>query len=112
MGRINMNDWDRDGIEPPMPRDWTYATKLLPLALTQQECDHITSRGTHEMSEKSWITGTPQVVAKELTKYIDAGVTAINLLDFLPMVLPLKELDKALPRSIEVCRQLKQYQAK
>lgn len=108
MGRINMNDWDRVGIEPPMPRDWTYATKLLPNELTQEQEDYMESRTTHEMSRLSWITGTPQEVARELGRYADAGVTYINVLDILPIVLPLEELSDALPRSIEVCRLLKQ----
>lgn len=108
MGRINMNDWDRVGIEPPMPRDWSYAIKLLPTTMSQQQIDDVVARGTREMSEKSWIYGTPRQVAAELQRYVDAGATWINVIDALPMVLPLEELPAALPRSIEVCRLLKQ----
>ena len=110
MGRINQGDWDRDGIEPPMPRDWSYAIKLLPSQLSQADVDAMIARTTREMSEKTWIYGTPDVVSKELTRYIDAGATWINVIDMLPLLLPLEEQAAALPRSIEVCRLLKQYQ--
>ncbi len=107
MGRINMNDWDREGIEPPMPRDWSYATKLMPTQMSQQEIDYVVSRGTRRMSEKTWFFGTPAEVAKVLGQYADAGATWINIIDGLPMVLPLEEQAAALPRAIEVCRLLK-----
>jgi phthiodiolone/phenolphthiodiolone dimycocerosates ketoreductase len=109
MGRINMNDWDRAGIEAPMPRDWTYATKLMPTQMSQTEIDDIVSRGTREMSEKSWFTGTAAHVAAQLAPYIDAGVTWINIIDALPMVLPLDEAHLGLSRQIEVCRLLKKH---
>lgn len=109
MGRINMNDWDREGIEPPMPRNWTYATKLLPTYMSQAEIDDVVSRGTRQMSEKSWFFGTPAEVAAQLTPFIDAGVTWINVIDALPMVLPLEEAHLGIPRQIEVCRLLKKH---
>lgn len=109
MGRINMNDWDRVGIEPPMPRDWSYATRLVPTQLTREEVDYMASRTTHEMSARTWICGTPQAVAKELGRYIDAGVTQINLVENLTWTLPFEEQHTGLERLIEVCRLLKQH---
>jgi phthiodiolone/phenolphthiodiolone dimycocerosates ketoreductase len=109
MGRINMNDWDRAGIEPPMPRDWSYATKLMPTHMCQAEIDDIVARGTREMSEKTWFTGTAAEVAAQLTPYIDAGVTWINIIDALPMVLPVEEAGQGLARQIEVCRLRKKH---
>jgi phthiodiolone/phenolphthiodiolone dimycocerosates ketoreductase len=109
MGRINQNDWDRAGVEPPMPRNWTYATKLMPTHMSQADIDDVVARGTREMSEKTWFTGTPAEVAAALTPYIDAGVTWINIIDGLPMVLPVEEAPRGLARQTEVCRLLKKY---
>ena len=109
MGRINMNDWDRVDIEPPMPRDWTYATKLMPTHMSRAEIDDVVSRGTREMSEQTWFTGTAADVAAQLAPYIDAGVTWINIIDALPMVSPLEEAHLGLSRQIEVCRLLKKH---
>ena len=90
-------------------RDWSYAIKLLPSQLSQADIDGMIARTTRTMSEKTWMYGTPAVVAKDLYRYMDAGATWINVIDMLPLLLPLEEQAAALPRSIEVCRLLKQH---
>lgn len=106
-GRINQGDWDREGIEPPMPRDWHYSLKLLPVNIGAREADEMIARVTRPMSEKTWIYGTPQKVAEDLQAYVDAGVTWIGVVDILPMVLPPEDAAGALSRSLQVCRLLK-----
>jgi alkanesulfonate monooxygenase SsuD/methylene tetrahydromethanopterin reductase-like flavin-dependent oxidoreductase (luciferase family) len=64
-------------------------------------------RTTREQSEKTWIHGTPDSVASQLQAYADAGATWIGVLDLLPFVLEIDDAQAALPRSLEVCRHLK-----
>jgi phthiodiolone/phenolphthiodiolone dimycocerosates ketoreductase len=107
IGRVAMADWEREGIEPPFPRDWHYSTKLIPLHLSKQDALEITSRVTPEMNELAWFRGTPKKVAGELQAYIDAGATWISIIDLLPSVLEPAEGEKAMGRALELAALLK-----
>ncbi|MEA2169446.1 MAG: phthiodiolone/phenolphthiodiolone dimycocerosates ketoreductase [Solirubrobacteraceae bacterium] len=73
-GRINQNDWDDEGIEPVMPRDWHYAFKMLPGAMTEKELLEVTDRVPPEMVRKTFFYGTPEEVAAEIKPFAEAGV--------------------------------------
>jgi phthiodiolone/phenolphthiodiolone dimycocerosates ketoreductase len=103
-GRLNQNDWDAEGIEPVMPRDWHYAMKLEPVRWTAAEAKEITARVSDEMIRKSAIVGTPTQVAARLQEYVDAGVTWMMLTDLPAGFL---KLDEPLRRTIEVAQSLK-----
>ena len=107
MGRINQADWLKEGIEPPMPADWSYALKLLPVNIDLAEATKMLSNVRREHSLGSWVYGTPKEVAAKLQGYVDAGVSWVLPLDFLPMVLPPEDAATSINRSIEVCRILK-----
>lgn len=38
-GRLDQSAWETEGIEPPLPRDWHYAVKLLPVTWTDSEIE-------------------------------------------------------------------------
>jgi phthiodiolone/phenolphthiodiolone dimycocerosates ketoreductase len=106
-GRVNQADWDAEGIEPVFPRDWHYAMKLLPQNVSAEEADDVVARVPREMTEKSYIAGTPQQAAAQLQDYVDAGATWMCIIDVLPFVLPPEEIPAALGRSLEVAAALK-----
>jgi phthiodiolone/phenolphthiodiolone dimycocerosates ketoreductase len=106
-GRLNQRDWDKEGIEPAYPRDWHYALRLLPTWLSREEVDETLRRVTREMSEKTWVYGAPSQVSDTLQQYVDAGATWMSVIDILPTVLEPADAQRALGRSIEVCRHLK-----
>ena len=106
-GRINQADWDKEGIEPPMPRDWHYAMKLLPIRWTAEEVLKVTADIPRATIEKSLFIGTPKEVAAKLSAYVDAGVTWVMVLDVLPFVLGLDQVEDASRRCVEVCARLK-----
>jgi phthiodiolone/phenolphthiodiolone dimycocerosates ketoreductase len=108
MGRIIQSDWIKEGIEPPMPADWHYALKMLPVTIDRAEAERMLSRVTPEMSRKTWMVGTPKKVAAEVQGYIDAGVTWVAVLDMVPTILEPEESAKAVTRSIDVCRFIKE----
>jgi phthiodiolone/phenolphthiodiolone dimycocerosates ketoreductase len=107
-GRLNQADWRKEGLEPPMPDDWHYAMKYLPVKIGEAEALDMASRCTREQSEKTWIYGDPASVASQLRAYADAGATWIGLLDFLPFILEPEDSANWLARSLEVCRLLKE----
>jgi phthiodiolone/phenolphthiodiolone dimycocerosates ketoreductase len=43
-GRLDQSACDAEGIEPPLPRDWHYAVKLLPVKWTEPENPRPTQR--------------------------------------------------------------------
>lgn len=110
-GRINQADWIKEGHEPPFPPDWHYGMKLLTTKITDAEVHNALAGVTRPMSEKTWFHGTPEKVAADLQAYVDAGATWVSVIDILPTVLDPEDTQRALPRTLEVCRILKQNAA-
>lgn len=106
-GRINQSDWDKEGIEPLMPRDWHYAMKLLPVQWSAAEVEEVTAGIPRKTIEKCFFIGTPEKVAAELQAYVDAGVTWTMMADVLPFVMNAEEASDASRRAVEVCAILK-----
>ena len=108
IGRINQGDWAGVGLESPMPADWHYAMKLLPMKIGEAEAMEIVGRTTRKHSEKTWLHGTSDQVAQQLEPYVEAGVNLVCLLDILPFVLDVEDAMGAIARPIEVSGLLKQ----
>jgi phthiodiolone/phenolphthiodiolone dimycocerosates ketoreductase len=108
IGRINQGDWAGVGLESPMPPDWHYAMKLLPMKIGEAEAMEIVGRTNRKHSEKTWLHGTSDQVAQQLEPYVEAGVNLLCLLDILPFVLEVDDAMGAIARPIEVSRLLKQ----
>jgi phthiodiolone/phenolphthiodiolone dimycocerosates ketoreductase len=106
-GRLDQNAWDAEGIEPPLPRDWHYAMKLLPVKWTDSEIDELLARTTHLMAEKSFVYGTPISVAEQVQQYVDAGATWVSICDILPLILDPADAQAGLARNIDICTRLK-----
>ena len=106
-GRLNQADWDAEGLEPPMSRDWHYALHMLPQKFSDAEVEQVLGRVSHEMSARSWFHGSPKQVAGQIQEYVDAGANCVCLLDFGPALLPLEEAPSGLSRTIEIARHLK-----
>jgi phthiodiolone/phenolphthiodiolone dimycocerosates ketoreductase len=106
-GRINQADWDKEGIEPLMPRDWHYAMKLLPIRWTSDDVAEVTADIVRETIEKCFFIGTPATVAAKLQAYVDAGVTWTMMADVMPFVVDIDQAADAGRRAVEVCAILK-----
>jgi phthiodiolone/phenolphthiodiolone dimycocerosates ketoreductase len=106
-GRIVQSDWDAEGIEPPMPRDFHYAMHMLPLSMGAAEVEEWAGRATREMTERSFFYGAPADAAAQLQPFIEAGVDFVGILDMAAFILEPEELPAALGRSIEVSANLK-----
>jgi phthiodiolone/phenolphthiodiolone dimycocerosates ketoreductase len=106
-GRINQSDWDKEGIEPLMPRDWHYAMKLLPIRWTSDEVAEVIADIPREIIEKCFFIGTPATVAAQLQAYVDAGVTWTMIADVMPFVVDIDQAADAGRRAVEVCAILK-----
>ena len=107
-GRLNMRDWRKEGFEPPFPDDWHYATRLLPHNMSAADVDDVLSKVSREMVEKTFIIGTPDTVAAELQRYIDAGVTRIMPGNVASVVLDQSEAEASMWADIELMRRLKE----
>jgi phthiodiolone/phenolphthiodiolone dimycocerosates ketoreductase len=106
-GRLNQRDWAAEGVEPAFPLDWHYAMKLLPQEFTDEQIKDILSKTTHKMAEKTYFHGDPKTIAAIGQAYVDAGATSVTVSDTLALVLEPEDAQKALGRSLEVCRILK-----
>jgi phthiodiolone/phenolphthiodiolone dimycocerosates ketoreductase len=106
-GRIHQPDWRKEGLDPPMPDDWHYAMKLLPIRWTEAEVHARIKDLPPEMMRKSFIIGTPEQAAERLRAYVEAGVTWIMALDMMPFIVQPDQLEATMARSIKVCELLK-----
>lgn len=107
-GRLHMPDWRKEGFEPPFPDDWHYAHRLLAHKMSAADVDDVLSKVTREMVEKAFIIGTPETVATELQRYIDAGVTRIMPGNVASVVLDASEAEASMWADIELMRKLKE----
>lgn len=108
-GRVNPQDWRKEGIEPAVPDGWTYYLKLKPLSVEQSFVDRTLARSTREMARRSFIHGTPKEVAAQLQGWIDAGIDWVMPVDYMRFVSSLEEAAMALNRTFEVCEHLKSF---
>ena len=108
IGRVNQADWEKDGLESPMPHDWHYAVKLLPLEVSESQAMEWIGRTTRRHSELTWLYGTPDEVTDQLLPFIEAGVSQVSFIDLLPFVLDPEDAMTAIRRPIEASGLLKQ----
>lgn len=106
-GRLDMAAWKEYGIEPPLPLDWHYATKLLPVKWSDAEVEELLGKVTDDMARRSFTHGTPEQVAAEVQSYVDAGATWVSVCDILPLALDPADAQAGLARNFEICRRLK-----
>jgi phthiodiolone/phenolphthiodiolone dimycocerosates ketoreductase len=106
-GRLEMKAWREEGLEPPLPDDWHYATKLLPVIWSDADVEHLLANVSDEMTERSFVHGTPDEVAAIVQSYVDAGATWVSACDILPLALEPEDAQRGLARNIEICRRLR-----
>lgn len=107
-GRMNMNDWAAYGEESAFPLDWHYAMKFIPNRFDDPaEADRILSRTTRRMAELCFITGNAKQIADKVQPFVDAGVTCVDLIDMLPLVLDASEMQASVARQLDACAMIK-----
>lgn len=106
-GRINMRDWEPEGIAPVMPLDWHYAFNMMPNSMTRAEIDEIISRVTPEMVRKTYFYGSPADIAAQVKPYVKAGATLNLLADLSPLMVPTDPM-QSIEQMAEICRLVKQ----
>jgi len=105
-GRINQADWDSEGIEPVLPRDWHYAFHMKPAGMSRAEIDEIIERVPDEMVRKTFYYGTPEDIAAQIRPYVAEGAELNLIADLSPLMVPI-EPKVWLERYTEVCRLVK-----
>jgi phthiodiolone/phenolphthiodiolone dimycocerosates ketoreductase len=106
-GRITPSDWQKIGIQPPVPDGWTYFMNMVPYHETPEFIAEVLSKSTRQIAENGLFWGTPAQVATTLQEFVDAGVNWVLPVDYMPLLLEPEEAPHALARSIEVCAHLK-----
>jgi phthiodiolone/phenolphthiodiolone dimycocerosates ketoreductase len=107
-GRLDQNDWAREGIEPVFPRDWHYALRYVVTDFEGPAADDVVARTTKEMVAQSFCWGDPKCVAEQVLPFVEAGATHVAILDLMKVLLAPIEAAAAINRSLEFCRLLKQ----
>lgn len=105
-GRLDMPAWDREGIEPVMPRDWHYAFHMNPNSMTKDEVADIIGRVTPDMVRKTFFHGTPEDIAAEIRPYVQQGARLNLIADLAPLLVP-TDPQATVETSAEICRLVK-----
>jgi phthiodiolone/phenolphthiodiolone dimycocerosates ketoreductase len=109
LGRLNNDDWPREGLTSVMPPGWHYAVKWAPFEQSQDEIDGIIDRTPEEMVRKSLHCGSPAQVAATCAEFVDAAADFVGVVDMLPIVMGATEAEGSLRRTLEVCGTIKQH---
>jgi phthiodiolone/phenolphthiodiolone dimycocerosates ketoreductase len=105
-GRLNMRDWEPEGIEPVMPLDWHYAFDMKPAGMSRAEIDAVVSKVTPEMVRKTYFHGSPADIAAQIKPYVRQGATLNLIADLSPLMIPTDPL-ASIEQLAEVCRLVK-----
>ncbi|HEY1968568.1 MAG TPA: LLM class flavin-dependent oxidoreductase [Pseudonocardia sp.] len=106
-GRIEPKSWHRVGLTPPVPEDWTYFSHLLPYQTDQSFIDDVLANTTRAHVENGWTIGNPAEVAAKVKPFIEAGISWILPVDYMPIVRDPAEAMAGFQRMIEFCGALK-----
>lgn len=105
-GRLNMADWEPEGIEPVMPLDWHYAMHMKPNSMSLDEITKIIDQVTPEMVRKTFFHGTPKQIAAKIRPYVEAGAELNLIADLAPLLVP-TDPKVTVEASGEICRLVK-----
>jgi phthiodiolone/phenolphthiodiolone dimycocerosates ketoreductase len=105
-GRINMADWEPEGIESVMPLDWHYAFKMIPGSMSKSELLAITDQVTPKMVRKTFFYGTPEEVAAEIRPFVEQGADRHLIADVSGLIVE-TDPQQAIRQLGEICRLVK-----
>jgi len=106
-GRVEPQDWVKVGLESPWPAGWNYYMKLVPGDEPESSVRDVLFKTSHAMADLSTFHGSPSEVAAQLQRYVDVGVGWVQVIDYLPLILPPEDGQKGLARTLEMCTILK-----
>jgi phthiodiolone/phenolphthiodiolone dimycocerosates ketoreductase len=106
VGRINMNDWAKEGEESVFPLDWHYAVNMKPNSTPADEVNEIVANVTPEMVRKTFFYGTPDEIAAEIKPFVEQGASLNLIADVSALVLPV-DPEASIEASAEISRLVK-----
>jgi hypothetical protein len=65
-GRVNPQNWRREGIEPITPDGWTYHMDYSPTTTTDDFVKQVVSGCNRKMTERAFLIGDPTTVALQI----------------------------------------------
>lgn len=107
LGRLDQEQWRREGLEPVMPDGWHYALKWLPFNETSQQVAERITRVPKEMVRTSMHCGTPSEQAALCAEFVEAGASFVGLTDAYPVVAGPDAFEGSMRRTLEISTLLK-----
>ena len=106
-GRVDVGEWEREGLGLPFPEGWSYPKDLLPYGLDDELVRTVVDATTEEHVEQAWIVGQPQEVAARILPYLEAGIDWVMPIDYLGVVGDPADAKASLGGLIDLCAALK-----
>jgi phthiodiolone/phenolphthiodiolone dimycocerosates ketoreductase len=107
-GRLDTEQWKREGLTPVMPDGWHYAMKWAPFEQTDEEVQRVVDETSTEMSRRSFHVGTPAELGEINRDFVNAGADFIGILDMTPLALGPAEGAHSVRRAAEIAAIVKQ----
>jgi phthiodiolone/phenolphthiodiolone dimycocerosates ketoreductase len=110
-GRLDTEQWKREGFTPVMPDGWHYAMKWAPFEQGDEEVQRIVDATSTEMSRRSYHVGTPDELAEINREFVKAGARFIGHLDMTPLVLGPADAQDSVRRAMQIAAAVKETTA-
>jgi phthiodiolone/phenolphthiodiolone dimycocerosates ketoreductase len=106
-GRVGAANWEKSGLTSPVPDGWTYYGDYVPGQTSALFIQEAIAKVTRAHVEASWIMGTPDQVAQQLSAYAATGVNLLGMINYMPLILDPDGAAQAFAADLETCGQLK-----
>jgi phthiodiolone/phenolphthiodiolone dimycocerosates ketoreductase len=106
-GRLDTEQWRREGMEPVMPDGWHYAMKWAPFEQSDEEVKRVVDETSTEMARRAFHVGTPAELAEINKGFVEAGASFFGHLDMTPLALGPEDAPESARRAMEIAAALK-----
>jgi phthiodiolone/phenolphthiodiolone dimycocerosates ketoreductase len=107
MGRIGADNWRKDGLESPVPDDWTYFAKYITTQTSDAFVEETLAKTSRKHVEASWIYGTPDQVERQLEGFLETDLSLYTMLNYVPMTVGPEQAAGAFAADMDLCGRIK-----
>jgi phthiodiolone/phenolphthiodiolone dimycocerosates ketoreductase len=111
MGRVGTDNWNKAGLESPVPEGWTYYADYVPTDIDEAFVEEILAKVTREHVEASWIFGTPDQVVGQIEPFLETDISSLTPINYLALAVDADTVAEIFAADLELFARIKQSAA-